>query len=108
MKRKNSILKYLAEEDRAMFLSELLDAIALSKKQNSFAAIDECLNAWEATAEMTQGGRNPSWINGSLMMHRKKRCFVPSSTRMCLWENGRHLKATSLITRFIIQKRNGL
>jgi len=52
MKRKNSILKYLAEEDRAMFLSELLDAIALSKKQNSFNAIDECLNAWEATAEM--------------------------------------------------------
>lgn len=52
MKRKNNILKYLNEEDRVIFLSELLDSIALSKKQGSFAAIDECLNAWEATAEM--------------------------------------------------------
>lgn len=52
MKRKNNILKYLPEGDKEIFLSDLLEAIALSKKQGSFSAIDECLNAWEATVEM--------------------------------------------------------
>lgn len=52
MKRKSEILKYLSDEDKIIFLSELLEAVSLSKKQGSFSAIDECLNAWEATAEI--------------------------------------------------------
>lgn len=52
MKRKNEILKYLSDEDKLLFLSELLDAVAASKKQGSFVSIDECLSAWEATAEL--------------------------------------------------------
>ena len=52
MKRKNKILEYLPAGDKELFLSDLLEAIVLSKKQGSFSAIDECLNTWEATAEM--------------------------------------------------------
>jgi hypothetical protein len=64
MKRKNDILEYLSEEDKAQFLSELLDAIALSKKQNSFSPIDNCMNSWEATAELNSvpGLREKVWI----------------------------------------------
>jgi len=63
MKRKNEILKYLHDDDKLLFLSELLDAIALSKKQNSFATIDSCMEAWEATAELNSvpGLREKVW-----------------------------------------------
>jgi len=52
MKRQSEILKYLPDEDKVAFLSELLESISLSKKQGSFSPIDNCLDAWEATAEM--------------------------------------------------------
>jgi hypothetical protein len=63
MKRKNEILKYLPDEDKLIFLSELLDAIAISKKQNSFLPINECLDSWEATAELNSvsGLREKVW-----------------------------------------------
>jgi hypothetical protein len=63
MKRKNEILKYLPDEDKLLFLSELLDAIAISKKQKSFAPIDSCLDSWEATAELSSvpGLREKVW-----------------------------------------------
>ena len=52
MKRKNEILKYLPDDDKLLFLSELLNAIDIAKKQKSFSPIDECLSSWEATAEL--------------------------------------------------------
>jgi len=52
MKRKSEILKYLPDDDKLLFLSELLDAINISRKEGSFLSIDECLSAWEATAEL--------------------------------------------------------
>ena len=63
MKRKNEILKYLPDEDKLLFLSELLDAIVISKKQNSFLPINECLDSWEATAELNSvpGLRESVW-----------------------------------------------
>jgi len=63
MKRKNDILKYLPDEDKFIFLSELLDAIAISKKDGSFAPIDACLDSWEATAELNSvpGLREKVW-----------------------------------------------
>lgn len=63
MKRKSEILKYLPDEDKAIFLSELLDAIAISKKQNSFSPIDKCLDSWEATAELNSvpGLKEKAW-----------------------------------------------
>ena len=63
MKRKNEILKYLSDDDKVLFLSELLDAIALSKKQGAFLPIDDCLDAWKATAELSSvpGLREGVW-----------------------------------------------
>jgi hypothetical protein len=63
MRRKNEILKYLPDDDKLLFLSELLDAISVSKKQGSFLPIDECLGAWEATAELNSvpGLREKVW-----------------------------------------------
>ena len=37
-----------------MMLSELLDAIEISRKDNSLSAIEECLASWEATLELTK------------------------------------------------------
>lgn len=48
----SEILKYLAAEDKDLFLSELMEAIAQSKKLGNFDAIDECIEEWEATAEL--------------------------------------------------------
>lgn len=63
MKRKNEILKYLPNEDKLRFLSELLDAITTSKKQNSFLPINKCLDSWEATSELNSvpGLREKVW-----------------------------------------------
>ncbi|MFH1941773.1 MAG: hypothetical protein ABIL68_06675 [bacterium] len=63
MKRKHEILKYLPDEDKLIFLSELLEAISLSKKQGSFLSIDDCLEEWEATAELNSvpGLREKVW-----------------------------------------------
>lgn len=52
MSRKNEILKYLPDEDKIVFLSELLNAVALSKRKNSFIPINDCLSSWEETAEL--------------------------------------------------------
>ena len=64
MKRKNEILKYLPDDDKLIFLSELLDAIDMAKKQKSFSSIDECLASWEATAELNSvpGLREKVWV----------------------------------------------
>ena len=53
----------LPDEDKLIFLSELLEAISLSKKQNSFSPIDDCMSAWEATAELSSvpGLRERVW-----------------------------------------------
>ena len=71
MKRKNEILKYFPNEDKLIFLSELLDAIESSKKQGSFAPIDECLEAWEATAELISvpGLRESVWSRFNKLSH---------------------------------------
>ena len=63
MKRKNEILKYLPDDDKLIFLPELLDAIDMAKKQKSFSPIDECLSSWEATAELNSvpGLREKVW-----------------------------------------------
>ena len=63
MKRQNEILKYLPDEDKLIFLSELLEAISLSKRQGSFSPIDDCLEEWEATAELNSVPdlREKSW-----------------------------------------------
>jgi hypothetical protein len=50
--RANRITKYLADEDKFLFLEELLEAIEKSKRENNFTSINDCLNSWEATAEL--------------------------------------------------------
>ena len=63
MKRKNEILKYLPDEEKLLFLSELLSAVALSKRQNSFTQINDCLSSWGDTAELNSipGLREKVW-----------------------------------------------
>lgn len=63
MKRKNEILKYLSEDDQLLFLSELLDAIMAARRKDSFLPIDECMERWEATAELSSvpGLRESVW-----------------------------------------------
>jgi len=65
--RKNEILKYLEPEDQGMFLSDLLKAIRTAKRAGSFRAIDECIEAWEATAELNSipGFRERVWAKYS-------------------------------------------
>ena len=61
--RKNEILKYLEPEDREVFLSELLEAVGIAKREGSFKAIDKCIDSLEATAELNSipGIREKVW-----------------------------------------------
>lgn len=59
----SEILKFLSDEDKELFISELISAIRKSKRKNNFEAIDKCLESWEATAELNSipGLRESVW-----------------------------------------------
>ena len=51
-KRKSEITRYLTENEKSHFLSELIDAIEISKISGNFDAINECLLSWEDVVEL--------------------------------------------------------
>ena len=50
--RCKEMLRFLSQEDKNIFLSELLDAVSVSMENQSVDAINECLEKWEDTVEM--------------------------------------------------------
>jgi hypothetical protein len=53
-KKIQRLLAHLSSEDKELMLSELLDAIEISRQHNNLLAIEECLASWDATVELTQ------------------------------------------------------
>jgi hypothetical protein len=50
--KSDEMLRYLSEEDKARFLSELLHAIDQSISDGNFDAISLCIENWEDTVEL--------------------------------------------------------
>lgn len=57
------ILTYLSDEDKALFLNELLHAIDQSISEGNFGAINSCVENWEDTAELLSipGFKDCAW-----------------------------------------------
>ena len=50
--KNDEMFRYLSEEDKAKFLSELLHAIDQSISEGNFDAISLCIENWEDTVEL--------------------------------------------------------
>ena len=50
--KSDEMLRYLSEEDKALFLSELLHAIDQSISGGNFDGINLCIENWEDTVEL--------------------------------------------------------
>jgi len=52
LKRSSEMLPFLSQEDKDMFLSELIDAVSISMKEQNLDAAMVCLEKWEDTVEL--------------------------------------------------------
>ena len=61
--RSKNLLRFLPQEDKALFLSDLLDATSISIENQSFDAITECLEDWEDVMELLSipGLKDRAW-----------------------------------------------
>ena len=59
----DDILAYLPDEDKILFLGELLQAIEQSKSDGNFDAVNLCITSWEDTVELLSipGLKDHAW-----------------------------------------------
>lgn len=61
----NHILKYLSDDNKALFLGELICAIDQSQNDSNFDAINLCIEEWEDTIELLSipGLKDRAWTH---------------------------------------------
>jgi len=61
----DDILAHLPDEDKILFLGELLKAIEQSKIDGNFDAVDLCIESWEDTVELLSipGLKDSAWAH---------------------------------------------
>ena len=61
--RSKELLRFLPQEDKALFLSDLLEATSVSMENQNFDAITECLDDWEDAMELLSmpGLKDRAW-----------------------------------------------
>lgn len=61
--RSKDLLRVLPQEDKAFFLSDLIDATIVSMEAQNFDAITECLEDWEDAMELLSmpGLKDRTW-----------------------------------------------
>ena len=59
------ILTYLPDQDKCLFLKDILQAVKQSKDEGTFDAVDACIEAWDDTVELLSmpGLQEEVWRN---------------------------------------------